>query len=173
LQIVGTATRTLGLPSEAPPKEYLDDAVMRGVSREQALSTWEHYYGAGLPPGGVEKLYPWLCKRAKERSSQLAKAPTTSGPRVAPGSDIDTTGAATAFTATGDHKTFCARHGLDLAHAVSLYRQGTRPQTLGTSSAWDDFMNRLKCWAATGIFHADGPLPKPGPRKASGKEAIA
>jgi hypothetical protein len=170
LQIVGATARTLELPSETPSKEYLDEAVMRGVSREQALSTWEHYYGAGLPPGGVEKLYPWLCKRAKERSSQLAKAPTKSGPRVAPGNDIDTTGAATAFTATGDHKTFCTQHGLDLAHAVSLYRQGTRPSVLDTTRAWHDFMNRLKCWVHTGIFHADGALPKRAPQT---KEATA
>jgi hypothetical protein len=50
---------------------------MAGVSREQARSTWEHYWGAGLPSGGVERLNPWLVKRAKERSTTLARASPT------------------------------------------------------------------------------------------------
>lgn len=66
--------RTVSLPSEQPTSEYLDAAVMAGVSREQATSTWEHYWGSGLPDRGVEKLTPWLVKRAKERASQTARA---------------------------------------------------------------------------------------------------
>ena len=76
----GGVGRTITLPSEQPPKDYLDDAVMRGISREQAASTWEHYWGAGLPQGGVERLHDWLLKRAKERSNSQARA----GPRAAP-----------------------------------------------------------------------------------------
>ena len=70
----GGVARTLSLPSEQPPREYLDDAVMRGISREQAASTWEHYWGAGLPQGGVERLHDWLLKRAKERANAQARA---------------------------------------------------------------------------------------------------
>ena len=69
-----SGVRTLTMPSETPPKVYLDMAIMNAVSREQAISTWKHYWGAGLPRGGVEKLHPWLCERAKDRANQLARA---------------------------------------------------------------------------------------------------
>jgi hypothetical protein len=69
-----SGVRTLTMPSETPPKAYLDLALMAAVSREQAISTWKHYWGAGLPRGGVEKLHPWLCERAKDRANQLARA---------------------------------------------------------------------------------------------------
>jgi hypothetical protein len=72
-------SRTYTLSSQEPPKAYLDEALMAGVSDEQARSTWEHYRGAGLPPNGVERLYAWLTKRAKERANQTTKTPTRSG----------------------------------------------------------------------------------------------
>lgn len=59
--------RVFSLPTDDPPQEYLDDAVMAGVPRAQAVSTWEHYRGAGLPERGVERLHSWLVKRAQER----------------------------------------------------------------------------------------------------------
>ena len=46
---------------------------MRGIPTEQARSTWEHYWGEGLPERGVERLHDWLLKRAKERVNRLAK----------------------------------------------------------------------------------------------------
>lgn len=67
--------RTVSLPSERPTQEYLDAAAMAGVSPEQATSTWEHYFGAGLPDRGVEKLTPWMVKRAKERATSTARLP--------------------------------------------------------------------------------------------------
>lgn len=66
--------RTHSLPSEEPTQEYLDAAAMAGVSHEQARSTWEHYWGDGLPARGVERPVAWLVKRAKERSNQLTRA---------------------------------------------------------------------------------------------------
>ena len=75
----GGVARTTSLPSEEPTQEYLDAAVMAGVSPEQARSTWEHYWGAGLPDRGVEKLIPWMVKRAKEHANQTARA-TRAGP---------------------------------------------------------------------------------------------
>jgi hypothetical protein len=62
-------TRVLTVPSEDPPKDYLDEAVMRGVPPAQAKSTWRHYFGAGLPERGVERLHDWLLTRAKERAN--------------------------------------------------------------------------------------------------------
>jgi hypothetical protein len=71
--------RVFSLPSAEPDQAYVDSAVMAGVSREQAASTWEYYWGAGLPDRGVEKLHPWLVKQAKERANQTARV--KSGPR--------------------------------------------------------------------------------------------
>lgn len=67
--------RVYTMPSEEPPLEYLDSALMAGVSREQAASTWAHYWAAGLPERGVEKLHPFLVKSAKERANAHAKVP--------------------------------------------------------------------------------------------------
>jgi hypothetical protein len=69
--------RTLTMPSEEPPQEYLDEATMRAVPREQAISTWRHYYGAGLPERGVERLHAWLCARATERAVANARVSAT------------------------------------------------------------------------------------------------
>lgn len=68
--------RIFTMPSEEPTKEFLDYAVMAGVSPEQARSTWSHYVGAGLPERGVERLHWWLTQRAKERAAKLAKMPS-------------------------------------------------------------------------------------------------
>lgn len=70
---VGAVARTYSLPSKEPPKEYLDVALMGGVSPKQARSTWSHYWGQGLPPGGVERLHDWLVQRAIERSNSQAR----------------------------------------------------------------------------------------------------
>jgi hypothetical protein len=106
----------------------------------------------------------WIEKEKLDRETAAAAKRVPGLRNVTPGADLETTSAATAFAATTDHKAFCAHHQLDLAFAVKLYRQGSRPAALGTVHAWDDFANRLKCWAATGTFHPDGPLPK-APRK--------
>lgn len=73
----GGVSRVVSMPSAEPPKPYLDEALMRGIAPEQARSTWEHYWGAGLPERGVERLHDWLLKRAKERANSQARA----GPR--------------------------------------------------------------------------------------------
>ena len=70
--------KTYTMPVQEPPKAYLDVALMGGVGAEQAKSTWTHYWGAGLPPGGVERLHDWLTQRAVERGRQLARLPTPS-----------------------------------------------------------------------------------------------
>src|SRR3954470_18554878 len=70
---VPAVARTISLPSKDPPKEYLDVALMGGVKPAQARSTWAHYYGAGLPPGGVERLNDGLTQRAVERANSQAR----------------------------------------------------------------------------------------------------
>ena len=85
IQRVGSpgVARVYSMPSEEPPKDYIDEAVMRAVSAEQARSTWAHYWAAGLPERGVEKLYPWLLKQAKERAnSQQRAGPKGSSNRI-------------------------------------------------------------------------------------------
>jgi len=73
----GGVPRTYQMPSELPPKEYLDEAVMRSVTREQAAATWNHYWTKGLPVDGVEKLFPWLCQQAKDFANRQARASPT------------------------------------------------------------------------------------------------
>jgi hypothetical protein len=68
------------MPTKTPPQEYLDEATMRAIPLEQARSTWSHYWGAGLPQGGVERLHDWLLQRAKERSTKNAHL-AREGPR--------------------------------------------------------------------------------------------
>ncbi len=83
----GGVARTYTMPSEHPPKDYLDEAVMRAVPQAQAVSTWEHYRGAGLPERGVERLYEWLLKRANERLNATVRLPTRRGAK--PKQDLD------------------------------------------------------------------------------------
>lgn len=91
--LTAAVARTVSLPSEKPTQEYLDAAVIAGISPEQATSTWSHYFGAGLPPGGVERLIPWLVKRAKERANQMARAgPKRAGSREHHQPDAGVTG---------------------------------------------------------------------------------
>ena len=72
---VDAPARAMTMPGAEPTKSYLDAALMAGVSRDQAVSTWTHYWTAGLPRFGVEKLESWLVKQAKERANQLAALP--------------------------------------------------------------------------------------------------
>jgi hypothetical protein len=64
------------------------------------------------------------------------------------------------WAATDEARKFAKSRDLDLAHAVDAYRAGGEPERLPTLDAHLDFLRRLKCWAATGVFHPKGPLPK-------------
>jgi hypothetical protein len=70
----GGVARTVTMPGPEPSESYLAHCVGAGVSPDQARSTWSHYFGAGLPQGGVERLDWWLCQRAKERATSQARA---------------------------------------------------------------------------------------------------
>lgn len=166
----GGVPRTLTMPSEEPTQSYLDSALMAGVKPEQARSTWSHYFGQGLPPGGVERLEPWLVQRAKEKQNQLTtvapKPPASSASSPRPGDDLDTTGAATAFRATSDHRDFAAKHlkGHDLQQLVAVYRRSAETERKACSDHQRDFLMRLHFLARTGKFIAVGPLPKLPPK---------
>lgn len=175
LRIVAAQSRALTLPGPDPDPEYLAACVSAGVSREQALATWEHYWGAGLPPTGVQRLTPWLVRRAKERANQLAKAPPR-GPIKAspkPGDDLDTTGAATAFRPSHEHRDY-ARANLPTWNLDTLAHE-YRSSALNTKTGPErdrDFLRRLVFLKATGKWQADGELPRPRSRPAT-KEATA
>ncbi len=158
--------RTFTMPGETPTASYLAACVMAGVKPQQARSTWSHYFGQGLPPGGVERLEAWLVQRAAEKQTASTKAPARASPR--PGEDLDTTGAATAFKATWVHFDFTKGWLTEQtvqAHAQQC-RQVPRFAALPTAAQDREFLARLKCLKATGIFYPDGPLPKPPPKSA-------
>lgn len=77
----GGSSRVFSLPSSEPTEAYLQEATMRAISEAQARSTWEHYWGAGLPTQGVERLHDWLLKRAQERAVSTARMPARASPR--------------------------------------------------------------------------------------------
>jgi hypothetical protein len=171
------------IPEGWTPGEGLyAEAFAAGVTRaglEEAVRYWRgrKLGGEWFSPEEFFRGKFAAIKLREERTRFSAHQDSKSGPRAAPGNDVETTQAATAFSATSDHLKFCKAHGLDCAQAIAAYRKGTRPGALGTAPAWDDFMSRLKCWAVTGTFYPDGPLPRPGPRKTPGgtpgKEATA
>ncbi len=105
-------------------------------------------------------------------AEQQERSGAKGGPRKGEADLVTTTSAATAFRPSGDHERFCAANGLDLAHAVKLYRASPEHERVGFAESERRFLQRLKCWAATGVFLADGPLPKPKkPARAGGQEA--
>jgi hypothetical protein len=110
----------------------------------------------------LQQLPKWRTWKETD-AAKAARAAAAPGPgvrRAAPGDDIATTDAATAFRATNEHREFCRAHKLDVERAVREFRAGTRPAKLGTLLAQEEFTHRLKCWASTGVFYADGPMPK-------------
>lgn len=131
----GGVSRVYSMPGEQPPQAYLDEAVMRGVSRDQATSTWVHYFGAGLPERGVERLHEWLCQRAKERANSTARA--ISQPR---GRGF---GASPALEPTAKHMAFAKAHGVELSPIVNgLVVEGV-VDALGVRGALEELGKRL------------------------------
>lgn len=160
-------TRTLTLPGPDPTESYLASCVMAGVRPEQARSTWGHYFGQGLPPGGVERLEAWLVQRAAEKQTSSTKLPR-GVPR--PEETLDTTGAATRWRPNTEHRAFGKDHlpHSDIEDLGRLCRLVPRFEHLSTVDQDREFLARLRCLKATGTFLSDGPMPRP-PKKA-GKE---
>jgi hypothetical protein len=163
------------LPESWQPSAALRaEAVMAGVAdldaRILSLRTGPIGGQRGVLPDQLDNYIrsffgTWRTWRETDQAKAAAAAkPRTGGRSYSPGDDIATTDAATAFRATDEHRAFCRAHKLDVEHAVREYRKGTRPGKLGTLPAQEEFTHRLKCWATTGTFLADGPMPK-APRK--------
>lgn len=131
----GGVSRVYSMPGEQPTQAYLDEAVMRGVSREQATSTWIHYYGAGLPERGIERLYEWLCQRAKERANSTARAAAMPRGRGS--------GASPPLEPTAKHVAFARAHGVEITPIVNgLVVEGV-VDALGVRGALDELGKRL------------------------------
>lgn len=62
---------------------------------------------------------------------------------------------------------YATKRSLDLSLAAAAYRNAGTPERLGSLLAHDDFLNRLKCWHATGEFIPSGRLPR-APSRARG-----
>jgi len=79
-------SRTYSLPCAEPPKDYLDQAVIESTPTERAKATWKHYWGAGLPANGVERLYSWLLQQAREKAfrDSRVRVPRTEQPKRTP-----------------------------------------------------------------------------------------
>lgn len=65
----------LSVPKGEPPKDYLDQALMAGVSNATALETWRYWQRTGLPNYGVEDLYGWLIHQAGKRGNRAPSGP--------------------------------------------------------------------------------------------------
>lgn len=146
---------TRSLPSPTPPAEYLAHALSAGVRSDQATSTWKHYYAAGLPHGGVERIFEWLTEQAIEygkRPARLAR-----GPQSPP------------WQPNGKAREFAEQHGKDLDALLPSYRRERRPEEMSRETADTDFERRLACFVATGKWIPTGPLPKrQAPQEATG-----
>lgn len=159
------------------PEELFAEAFAAGVTRaglEEAVQYWR-----GRKLGG-EWFTPedffrgkFAAIKIREEKSRFAEQQARSGSRQAPANELDTTGAATVFRVTDEHRQYALGKGLDWDAAAKEYRRGKACARLSTAEQERDFLNRLRCWAATGTFIADGSLPKPKkpPGRAGSQEA--
>jgi hypothetical protein len=126
--------RTYSMPSEQPPKDYLDQAVLEFTPVERAKATWKWYWGAGLPANGVERLYSWLLQQAREKAARDSKAPSSrGGPAANPQDDVR---AYAAIQPQGDHIRFAEEHAIDLNAIVDRLRKDPKAQKLSTPQQW-------------------------------------
>ena len=156
------------IPATWQPSQSLrDDATMAGVSNlDERLAVLR-----SGPIGGVRGVFEnaiedyvralfgkWRTWDETDRAK--ANKPRGQSYRDRPEDTLTTTQAASAFRPSADHENFCAKHNLDLTHAVKLYRQSPEHDKVGFAESERRFLARLKCWQVTGTFHPDGPLPK-------------
>lgn len=155
-------------------EELYSEATMAGVTRaglDEAVKYWR-----GRKLGGewfsIEDFFrgKLAAIRSREEKTRFVVHQGRNDRSPMAGSDLDTTGAATAFRVTDGHREYAHAKGLDVDMAAGEYRKSPECARRDSIEQERDFMNRLRCWFATGTFHPNGPLPKP-PVKA--KEARA
>jgi hypothetical protein len=128
--------RTFTMPCAEPPKEYLDTAWMAGVKPEQATSTWKHYYAAGLPEHGVERLHGWLTQQAIEYANRKSRVDVQRGSLLGRSTDDPGTRGHLRIEPTSDHRRYAEKHGLKVDEFVEKIRKDPRYNNLGTVDAW-------------------------------------
>jgi len=128
--------RTYSMPCEEPPADYLEQAVIEATPVDQAKSTWAHYWGQGLPPNGVERLYAWLLQRAREKaiSNRSRAAAQTSRGGKAPGPT---------WEPNAKHRAFCKQHNLPLEKLAALFIKSGLPDQRSTKDNDEGFGRRL------------------------------
>jgi hypothetical protein len=170
--VVPTRRLTYFVPDDWKPKERhlarcaeskLDPLATESRFRKQefnrSYSDWDRRFDL------------WIDDQRVKAQTERFKA--NSGPRASPRDDLDTTGAATAFKLHYEHRDFAERHlppTTDLEALAREYRASSLSKLVGPQRD-RDFLQRLKALALTGVWRADGPIPRP-PVKAA-KEARA
>lgn len=166
------AARTIhAIPATWQPSESLRaDAAMAGIAsldeRVASLRTGPVGGSRGIFETELESyIRSFFGKWRSWEETDRAKAAQAVKPRgqsyrERPEDLLTTSQAASAFRPSSDHEKFCAKAGLDIDFAVKLYRQSPEHDAVGFAVSEKRFMARLRCWADTGQFIADGPLPK-------------
>jgi hypothetical protein len=142
---VELVARTYSMPSQEAPQDYLDDALLAGVSKTQAESTWAHYFGAGLPERGVERLNAWMVQRAKERANQTAGAKARAdAPRTRHGAF---TQVGPPLDASAAQRAYGAKHGVDVDSVIAELTRAGVVDALGVKGAREELTKRLQAEA--------------------------
>lgn len=79
--------------------------------------------------------------------------------KLAPGPASTTTSSIYDWRPTAEHRAFCRSRALDLDYAARRYRESGTPDRLGSLTAHDDFMRRLRWWAEHDEFIPAGKAP--------------
>jgi hypothetical protein len=195
-----TSTRRMGpVPFEAPvlsteysqfPKGWRWSEATEGAAATQGVTAAElqeyvDYWTTHKWPipvtdldGELRRSVSNIRKRSERERFKASQRSLSALPGAAT-SELDTTGAATAFRPTEEHRQFVAKHlpTTDLEALARQYRaienRGPSGKLLSTVDQARDFLYRLKCLKATGHFIAHGPLQRPAKAVAREQPTLA
>lgn len=160
LVVVAAQSRVFTMPGPEPPEDYLQRAVIENVRPAQARSTWKHYFAAGLPPGGIERLHEWLLEQARDYAVRKAAPPARASPGARPEPESEWDWRCLAQP----HVNFAERHELDARAIAHRWYMTGAAKGLSATEADVAFAKHLKSLAAK-------PPPKrpsePPPKEAS------
>lgn len=160
LVVVAAQSRVMTMPGPEPPEDYLQRAVIENVRPAQARSTWKHYFAAGLPPGGIERLHEWLLEQARDYAVRKAAPPARASPGARPEPESEWDWRCLAQP----HVSFAERHELDARAIAHRWYMTGAAKGLSATEADIAFAKHLKSLAAK-------PPPKrpsePPPKEAS------